>query len=271
MKRHLLLLAFAVLALASCSKEGTEPTTLKVEIESVTGSRARFTIAPEDKKAYYTYTYVNANESSFNDSPVDICLREIEHMEDNYPYFQYGSFTDVYCYRGSRQLTISSLVDDLDFRLIVFQIDPETHSLLGDPVVVPFHTKPVPQRDLHFDVSFSGDTLTIVPSDATLPYLWTYENTELITENYFFPASYIYSLASMYIEYGFIESECSMGTVRYNFADEIRELQDGELYTFIASGCEEGEFTTGLYVLTFRYHPHNIEVVEIDDGTLVDR
>ena len=45
------------------------------------------------------------------------------------------------------------------------------------------------------------------------------------------------------------------------------EMTDGTEYTIAISGCEEGEFTTPVTVVRFRYHPNNIEVLEItEDG-----
>lgn len=266
MKRPYILILFSLFLLSACSKDETDPTVIKVQMESVSGSRARFTITPENSHAYYSYVLVNQGAPNFNQSSTDICNEEIAQMEKNYPYFSTGSFTDVYCYRGSRQLYVSTLSPDMDFRFIVFQINPDTHKVIGDPVDISFHTKPVPQRDLHFDIDFQGHLLTITPSSDTLTYFWEYEQSDLVYRLYYNATNYLYNIVGMYTEYGFMESNYSMGTNEWNFAAEDNLMKDSTEYTLVVAGCEEGEFTTPSTIVKFRYLPDKIEVLQRIDG-----
>lgn len=266
MRHPYILILYSLILLAACSKDETEPTVIKVQLESVSGSRARFTVAPENSRAYYSYVLVSQDDSGFHNSATEICQNEIEHMETNYPYFSTGSFTDVYCYRGSRQLYVSSLSSDKDFRFIVFQINPDTHHLIGDPVDISFHTKPVPQRNLQFGIAFDGTSVTITPSDDTLSYICEYEESDLVYSLYYTATNYLYSVVGMYLEYGFLESNYSHGPVEWNFASEDNLMKDSTEYTLVVSGCEEGEFTTPPAIVKFRYHPDNIEMLERIDG-----
>ena len=155
-----------------------------------------------------------------------------------------------------------SMDDNTDFKLIVFQIHPETHEILGNPVVTEFRTKPVPERELYFEVNFEGELLTITPSDNNLTYFWQFKESDQIYDDYGTATYYLYSVAGMYQEYGFMEMLYSQGSVEWDFAME-NNMHDGTEYLLIISGCEEGELTTPTTIAKFRYHPGHIEILEI--------
>ena len=155
-----------------------------------------------------------------------------------------------------------SMDDNTDFKLIVFQIHPETHEILGNPVVTEFRTKPVPERELYFEVNFEGELLTITPSDNNLTYFWQFKESDQIYDDYGTATYYLYSVAGMYQEYGFMDMLYSQGPVEWDFAME-NNMHDGTEYLLIISGCEEGELTTPTTIAKFRYHPGHIEILEI--------
>lgn len=265
MKRQLIFIVLSLFLLAGCHKEELLPTEIKVKAELVTGSRARITVAPANSRAYYSYAIVCRNDENFDAPAVSICYDEIQWMEDCLQYFEEGSFTDLFCYQGNRQFTMKTLASDMDFKFIVFQINPKTHDLLGEPVVIEFHTKPIPQRDLHFQVDFVGDELHITPSDDNLTYFWEYDETEMIYDTYRSAYDYLYSLAGMYQEYGFMEYYYYKGPCVWYLSLEDH-MTDGTEYTLVIAGCEEGEFTTETTIVKFRYHPDHIDVLEVIEG-----
>ena len=266
MKRQFILIVLSLFLLAGCHKEELLPTEIKVKAESVTGSRARITVAPVNSRAYYSYAIVSRNEENFDASPVSICYDEIQFMEDCLQYFDGGSFTDIFCYQGNRQLSMKTLASDMDFKFIVFQINPKTHDLIGEPVVIEFHTKPVPQRDLHFQVDFVADELHITPSDDNLTYFWEYDETEQIYGTYRSAYNYLYTLAGMYQEYGFMDYYYYKGECNWILSLEDN-MNAGTEYTLVIAGCEEGEFTTETTIVKFRYYPDHIEVLEVTEGS----
>lgn len=262
MKRSLTLIILSLFLLTGCEQEDTLRTEIKVKLESVAGTRARFTVAPENPNAYYSYVLVSSKAENYNASEYDICLANIQLMEEIFSDLQNNDFLDGVCFRGSRQINLSEISDDTDFKFIVFQIHPETHEILGYPVVTEFRTKPVPERDLHFEVDFEGEILTITPSDNNLSYFWQFKESELIYDNYGTATHYLYSVAGMYLEYGFMEMLYSQGPAVWDFNME-NNMHDGTDYLLIISGCEDGELTTPSTVVKFRYHPGNIELLEI--------
>ena len=266
MKRLYIFIILSLVLLTSCNKEEIRPTEIKVQVESVTGSRARFTVATASSRAYYSYVIVKQDDQNYNSPASVICNDKIKEMVSELPYYETGSFTDVFCFRGSRQFNVRLLEDDKDYKFIAFQINPKKYELIGEPVVCNFHTKPVPDRDLHFEVNFEGDVLRITPSDENLTYVWDYEESEMINNIYGYASYYLYRVVEMYLEYGFLDMFYKEDQSIWYFGMED-EMTDGTEYTIAISGCEEGEFTTPVTVVRFRYHPNNIEVLEItEDG-----
>lgn len=264
MKRKYIFIILSLVLLAACDKEDIRPTEIKVQVESVTGSRARFTVATASSHAYYSYVIVKQDDPNYNASPTVICNDKIQEMVNEFSHYEAGSFTDIFCYRGSRQFNVILLEDDKDYKFIAFQITPKTYKLIGEPVVCNFHTKPVPKRDLHFDVDFSGDVLRITPSDANRTYVWDYEESEMINNIYGSASYYLYRVVEMYMEYGFLEMFYKQDQSVWYF-DLEENMKDNTEYTIAISGCEEGEFTTPVTVVRFRYHPGNIELLEMTE------
>lgn len=260
------------LALVSCANKEEQPAEFKLNLEFVGGSRARFSVAASNMDAVYTFVHLDKNSEDF-DAPANVAARnEIARMESSYASIrEYGldnglwsDFTDFFFYRGSRQFTMDSLSPDMDFRFILFQINPKTHQLIGEPLNIDYHTKPVPQRELTFELSFEGDILTIVPSDNNLTYFWDYENEDIVLETYFFPGNYAYSLVGMYQEYGFLDTELSKGKDTWDFSAQDDTMTEGENCLLVIAGCEDGEFTTDIKVIQFCYHQGAIEVLDWD-------
>lgn len=265
MKRQLTFIILSLFLLGGCTKEEILPTEIKVKMESVTGTRARFTVAPSNSRAYYSYKLVSRGDEDY-DAPADyLCLKEIEWMEDCLQYFENGSFTDIFCYQGNRQLTMKTLASDQDFKIIVFQINPKTHELLGEPVIREFHTLPVPNRDLHFEVNFVADEMYILPSDDNLTYFWLFDETEKIYDTYKSLSNFLYETVGLYQEYGFMDYYYYQGPSVWYLSLEDN-MKEGKEYSLVIYGCEDGEFTTVATIVKFIYHPGHIDVVEVIEG-----
>jgi hypothetical protein len=265
MKRQLTLIVLSLFLLAGCQRGELLPTEIKVEAESIGGTRARFTLAPANSRAYYSYAIVSRDNENYDAPATSICYDEIQWMESLLLDWGHGSFTDYFCYQGNRQLTLKTLASDKDFKFIVFQINPKNHEIIGEPVVCEFHTKPVPRRDLHFQVNFVADELHITPSNDSLTYFWDYDETEMISSTYdSTPTYYLYTLAGMYQEYGFMEFYYYDGPCVWYLSLED-DMTDGTEYTLVIAGCEEGELTTAATVVRFIYHPDNIEMLSIEE------
>lgn len=259
-------MALSLLLFAGCQKEELLPTELRVKIETVTGTRVRFTMSPTNPHAYYSYVLINKNDGSYNKPLTEICNEEIELMEEAIALssLDESNFLDFFFFCGSRQFNRGELYDDMDYKLIVFQINPKTHEIIGDPVGTTFHTKPVPARDLHFQVSFEGDWLTITPSDNNLSYFGQYEESALIYNHYGGATSYLYAIAGLYQEYGFMDWNYLYGITDYNLTTE-NNMEDGTEYTLVLSGCEEGELTSTSTIVKFIFHPGNVEVLSVEE------
>ena len=266
MKRILILIC-SVLALAGCTSKEARPSEFLLDMTYVGGSRARLTISAKNPSAYYVVGLVSANSENYNMEDVDMVQYDLDEIEDSYSHFdEYGiegSYLDVFCYQGSRQVSFTSLMDDVDFKCYVCQIHPKTRKMIGAPVVRSFHTKPVPQRDMHFEVTFGHDSVTIVPSDTEHTYFWDYEETKSIYEDYYSPYYYAYALVGMYSEYGFSDTILSKGTETWEFSLQDNTIKDEGDYTLVVLGCEDGEFTTEALEIRFTYNKGEITVLEV--------
>lgn len=265
MKHQLTFIILSLFLLGGCTKEELLPTEIKVKMESVTGSRARFTVAPSNSRAYYSYTLVSRGDEDYDAPETSLCIKEIKRMEEGMQYFENGSFAEIFCFQGNRQLTMKTLASDHDFKIIVFQINPKTHELIGEPAVLEFHTKPVPERDLHFDVNFVADEMHITPSDDELTYFWQFEETERIYNTYASISNYMYETVGLYQEYGFLDYYYYQGPCVWYLSLEDY-MEEGTEYTLAIYGCEDGEFTTEATIVKFIYHPDHIDVVEVIEG-----
>ena len=247
----------------SCGKDKTTAESeFRVELTYVGASRVRITVAAMNMKAYYSYVQLSPQEEYYSSSAKEVIKDEVEFFEHAVSYFEDTSFLDAFCYQGSRQFTFSGVGDDTDYRFILFQIHPKTHELIGEPIDISYHTKPLPRRNLTFEVEVEDSSLRITPSDNSLTYLWDYELSETIADNYYFPQSYLYNLAGMYYEYGFLDSELSQGPEFWDF-DLNDKIDLEQEYTLVIAGCEEAEFTTHPMQLRFVWHgPNDVEVVE---------
>lgn len=112
--------------------------------------------------------------------------------------------------------------------------------------------------------NFVADELHITPSDDNLTYFWDYDETEMISSTYDNAPLYLYTLAGMYQEYGFMEFYYYDGSCVWYLSLED-DMTDGTEYTLAIAGCEEGELTTAATVVRFIYHPDNIEMLSIEE------
>lgn len=266
--KRLIAYLFLGITLLSCSDKAAIPAEIRMKLEYVGGSRARFSVASSSQSIYYSYVLVNERDDDFLLDDTTLANNEIKRMDESYLYFdQLGnqaSYLDAFCYRGSRQISLSSLADGLTFRLIVFQIHPKTHKLIGEPVSLPFRTKTVPESDMTFSVDFAGDELIITPSNDEEPYFWDYENLSVITDVYYFPDNYFYKLVGMYQEYGFLESMLSQGRDAWEFTMD-KDIKEGDEMVLMVAPVVDGEFTRSPLEIHFIYHEGDIEVTEYLD------
>ena len=258
-------MVLSLLLFTGCKREDLRPAEIKASVESVSGTRARITVAVANQRAYYSYITICEDEPSYNVPEVELCKDRIDALEEAYTYFTEGDFMDIFFYRGSRQINLTALYSDKDYKIVFYQVNPKSHELIGEPIVCEFHTKPVPERDMHFQLNFVGDMMTIIPSNDEYTFIWQCEESDLIYYNYGAPTTYLYSVVGMYQEYGFIDMYYNQGQASWGFGYDTR-MVDGTEYTLVINGCEEGEFTTQSTIAQFIYHPGQIEVLDIREG-----
>ena len=262
--RRILYIITAALALAGCNAKEilvTKPVDLGLRIEKVSGSKADFHVSAGNENATYIFFTLPEGHPLFDKPEREAAQEHIAYLKRLYQgqnpigtaaaqEERLGSFTDFACYKGSRTLELRYLSTDTEYKLLLFQIHPKTHEILGDVRSERFHTKAVEMKELYFSFSFDGDVLTITPSDPDRDYVWGFERVARIEDDYDRdPFFYIYALIDMYEDYGFIEHRFCRGTVEHDMSRE--RLREGEPYHIIAIGYENGEINSSVNFAIF--------------------
>ena len=254
--RRILYILTATLVLAGCTAREilvTKPVSLGLRIEKVSGSKVRFAVTPGKEEAAYMFFTISESESAFDKPEREAAKEYIGLMEDNYNYEgkeaaaagekKIGSFVDFACLRGTRTVNLLFLNQGTGYKLLLFQVHPKSHEILGEVQCERFRTKDVEMKDLDFDISFSDDLLTIEPSDQNRTYVWGFERGSRIEDDYDHePFNYLYCLIDM-------EHRLYNGTGSYDMSRE--RLREGEPYVVTAIGYENGEINSRIGLATF--------------------
>ena len=267
--RKLFLFILSGILLTGCfgkERGSVKPTTFSISINDVHGTSTSFTIHPGDENAWYAYTILNKNfDLNYSDSEADIAENEFFYMLMSYNnYFTQQSnntarFSDIFCYQGTRDFTERFLVPDTSYRIVVFQIDPYERVLIDRWGSEYLQTRHLEYSDLTFDLSFSKDTLRIVPSIPDATYLWDCVDTDDILIDYGDANYYFRSLVYLYQDYDFIGNILSTGTVEWVFSRDDKSIGEGDRRTVIVAGYADGDVNTELTKVSFVYHKDGIE------------
>ena len=260
--KRLIIITATVLAALACTKEqsSTDPCTFEISIPKVKGTKAWFSIKPSNPNAYYAYGVFNELAEDIYDLPVmDLAKINLDWWIDAYKMWEesqenIGTFADVYCYQGEREIKQTGLGMGLEHRLFVVQLDPQTRTIIGTPQDVRFTTKSVEMLPLKFDIEFGADYITITPSDPSATYYWDYDNAEQIERTYFTPQIFYYSVVDLYEDYDFMPNMISKGTETYVFSQNDKSLEEGERCTLVLAGYANGEINSDSTVYEFVYH-----------------
>lgn len=261
MRRFTRCLLPVLFILAGCTGKDiriTEPVNLNLKIDRVKANKVAFTVTCNDPNAQYTYAI-----QCLDDNPAVAAMSKRELAEyilslekqdyevrDGYIGFQ-ANLVDVTCFRGSRSLKYNHLAPDTNFRLIVFQVNPDDFTPLGDILTEDFRTRSIEKADLSFTFSLEGTVLTITPSDNGLSYYWDYESEDRIYDDYMGPENYFFSIVDMYEDYGFMKNVVLRGPVSYDLSKD--KLKEGVRYIVVAAGydTEQEEINTDYHMMDF--------------------
>jgi hypothetical protein len=251
-----LILALGLLSLLSCSEKlvvVTTPVNMRLTVDEVKGTKVIFTISSDNPEAYYSYTLWNDTGGS-----LDGLIEHLTSMaEEDYQQrmkneaIKIASFADLNCFRGTRTIRATRLTPDSDFLLLAFQLNPETHEVIGPILSEKIHTPPVEEKPLEFQFLFEGKTITIIPSDPNRSYYWAFDSQQVMYDNYLWPFGWFYSLVDMYEQYDFMDNLTTRGKVVYNAGRD--SFKEGEMYSVLAVAYEDGEMTSGYVEASFKY------------------
>ena len=253
-----LTLALCALLLAGCTAKEvlvTEPVNIEVKIDEVKGTKVVLTITSDNLDAWYVYAFIHPSWDDYNLSDEATARSILAVSEQSYNVKKenanllISSFAEMNCLRGTRTIRATSLNPDTEYKLVVFQVHPTTHELIGKVFVEFVHTKLVNKTPMDFQFLFDGKTITVIPSDPDRTYYWEYDNQEFIYDNFNWPYGWYYGLIDMYEQYGFMDHLTSRGTDVYDAGRD--SFLEGEVCTLVAAAYEDGEITSETVGQTF--------------------
>ena len=263
------LLLLSALLLGSCGEKYDVPTSFDIKLETISATRASISVKPASNDAWYAYILVS-------DGSLEALVKEeflfqavIENCEGLYEYIisnssEYASFSDLFFFNGPRTHRLENLVPGIHHKIYFYQVNPKTHEKIGEYNKLEFDTPSIQESDLSFEVTSSGTTVKIIPSNGNENYLWDFDETSFIESDYSnSPQLYLYSLAGMYYEYGFFSSKVSRGEEAFDMSKSGRDLKEGGHYTLSIAGIDSaGEFTTMVYSYTIIYSSGGLEIID---------
>lgn len=252
------------LILAAChslDKTALEPATLEVIIDKVGATKLSFSVKTSDQDAAYIHLGVGEWEDYWypltDQQIAEDYLKQLIEIDDSddIDHGTISSFQDQFCFKGDRSFRSQFLGSDMDYRMIVFQVDPFKREIIGNAVSTPFHTQSQPAVDLDWKVEVDGDVLTIIPTDNDVPYYWDYESIgyywgDLLSSVYF----YLYEVTDMYEEYDFIDQVLSKGPQTYVFSENDEGMVEGDIIVVSAVTYANHELAGTPKIWEFEYH-----------------
>ncbi len=259
MRKILTLIASAVLALAGCTPKDiliTEPVDIRFQIDKVKGTKVFFTVNCENPNAYYAYFVANL-ELGIPDfgkmTDRELAEFHLANLKESYEIRKknkemISSIADVSCFRGNRSLREPLLNMDTRYRLIVFQVNPETFTVLGEIKGESFQTQSIDLKEFPLAFSVKGNTLTVTPPDNDRTYYWDFETAERIFDDYLSPNLYFYFVVDMYETYGFMKNVVCKGPQQRQIP--LGSLKEDEVFYAVGAAYDtrteaiSSEYTT---------------------------
>ena len=257
--RHYSIIALLVL-LTSCAANHKGDCQFTIKIDKVGATKATVTIEPSDPSAYYISNFLSEEMDYYTWKDQDNVKFQLDFIQEMMQAAAEFSKTDIdfasfCCYQGQKEDKIYYLTPDTSYKIIVFQVDPQTRESVGTPVSVTFHTNTIEKSSITFQFKWEADKLTITPSNND-EYFWDFEEKDVILDEYPSVETYFLDLTFFYEDYDFMPAMTNRGQVEYVFSEEHPGIDEGDHCCLAIGGysSESGEVTTDITTLEFIYH-----------------
>lgn len=234
----------------------------QVTVDDVRGTKFAITLNPLNDNATYAYCVYHSSLDQFKMDGEHMARHYLNVLDEAYrdreAYDATASFADVFLYRGKRTLRITNLQRNQEYKIAVFQVNPNTHELIGSVWSQIIRTKSVKKRELDFTLDLKGDILTITPTDPECTFFWCFDNEARIYDNYLWPYGYLYAVIDMYEQYGFMDNMVSRGTLEYDLSRD--RLDDSVNYIFCATGYSQGEINSSPRFWSVSFHSNGPQI-----------
>jgi len=246
----------------------TSPCTFDISVDLVQATKAKFCVTPSNQKAYYYADIVAPEDADFNLSLDQVIAGRLDEVKQLYEdLLREGdpvtNFEDMYLFRGTHSFFYKSLDDDADHRLVFAQIDPESRVPIGAPAEMRFHTRSLKWIEgQRFSVTIENNLLVITPLVEGVPYAWDYVRKAVLDDDFLGNQElFLYELMAMYEEYNFTSFASAVGTEVWDLDKSVSPMMEGEAYVLAVAGYEDGEFTSEVYSILFRYRKSGSQIL----------
>lgn len=261
-----------VVFLAACTAKDTMVTTpvdISFKIDRIKSGKVYLTVTCPNPDAYYFCKVRYLDPEAPAKSDREMALENIELAKLNYKVRKenmdiHARLIDLSAYRGSRSIKNTELASGHTYRVLLFQVNPEDLSIIGEVKGQTFQTPRVEMKDVDFSFSAEGNRLLVTPSDDECTYYWDFESEERIYDDYMSPEGYFYGVVDMYEDYGFMGNVLLRGPAQYDLSKT--QLREGETYLVIAAAydMQQEEITSRCIVSEFTYQGGQLRMLEYD-------
>ena len=251
------------IVLIGCTDKSPQWQTLTIELKRVTATRCTVVITPSNHKMAYAVGVTQADDILFGASDELIITQQLTLMNQLYDTYLEQTdlqldFDDIFLYYGEQSIDITHLNPDMQSEVLAFAVDPLTHKPVGKLYRLPFVTDKLDSVNLVFEVVASGDTLKLIPSCDTVPYVFAYEQMSIIEEDYQTPDNFMSQIVQLRAEYDFplIQGQTDI------ILSEDPYLQADSTYILCACGITPTwhEMNSRIFTIQFQYNQSNIRL-----------
>ena len=259
MREFKYLILSLVVLLAACTAKDTMVTTpvdIGFKIDRIKSGKVYITVTCPNPDAYYFCKVRYLDPEGPVKSDREMALENIELAKLNYEVRKenmdiHARLIDLSAYRGSRSIKNTELSGGNTYRILLFQVNPEDLSIIGEVKGETFQTPRVEMKDMDFTFATEGNQLLVMPSDSDCTYYWDFEREDRIYDDYMSPEGYFYGVVDMYEDYGFMGNVLLRGPAQYDLSKT--QLREGETYLVIAAAydMQQEEITSRCIVSEF--------------------
>ena len=227
------------------------PCTFNISIHNITKTTAFVCITPSNDDWYYYLDVLPVASYQTYESDSALASYYIGNLET-----QVASGESIVQFLFKRQYRhlFCQLQDTTDYYVIVFCVDTENNSLLGNVTKTAFTTGINPTNNLSFSEQITDTAVWYIPNDNRIKYLGSYGEETMLPHS---KDSLEELLPSFYSEGNCLDAYTMSGPAYFPF----KELEAGHNYIFFAQGYSSCGYNSDFVCYSFHV-PNSSETIQ---------